>query len=390
MTTTPLAIGVEQALAFRLRRQHLLEPATDGLAAAVSLIGAQAQVHSAALLQLRARAASGVADAALEQKLYADRSLVKLWAHRSTLHLLPAADLPMVLGVRGLQGDAYQKWYSREGLPPEQVAVLIGAICEVLADGPHSRMDLSRRLVPQLGDWAKPWLEHSWGGVLKLACALGHLCHGPAMGDEATGETGLREARFVRLDRWLPPGTPFTPMEGRAAVAALLRRYLAVFGPASPADFRKFSGLSAGPVHQGFGDLAGEITQVAIAGKPGFFVLADDATALQQAAHGPGHLTALPLFDPWLLGHQDTSQYLDDRHRPAIYRTAGWISPVILRQGRVVAHWNHRRVGGGRQSKPYWQVTLTPLEKLYKKEMPAITRALRRLSGGLAVDLLNP
>jgi hypothetical protein len=390
MTEAPLAIGIEQALAFRLRRQHLLEPAADGLTAAGSLIGAQAQVHSAALLQLRARAASGVDDAALERALYGDRSLVKLWAHRSTLHLLPAADLPMVLGVRGLQSDAYQKWYSREGLPPEQVAVLIAAICQALADGPHSRMDLSRRLVPQLGDWAKPWLEHSWGGVLKLACALGHLCHGPALGTEVEGEGGLREARFVRLDRWLPAGTPITPMEGRAAVAALLRRYLASFGPASPADFRKFSGLPAGPVHQGFADLAGEITPVAIAGKPGFFILAGDATALQQAEHVPGHITALPLFDPWLLGHQDTAQYLDDRHRPAIYRTAGWISPVVLRQGRVVAHWNHRRVSGGRQSKPHWQVTLSPLEKLYKKEMPAITRALRRLSGGLAVELVDP
>lgn len=390
MTLAPLAVSLEQALAFRLRRQHLLEPAADGLAAAGSLIGAQAQVHSAALLQLRARAAAGVGEAELEQALYADRSLVKLWAHRSTLHLLPAVDLPMVLGVRGLQGDAYQKWYSREGLPPEQVAILIAAICAALADGPHSRMDLSRRLVPQLGDWAKPWLEHSWGGVLKLACALGHLCHGPAMGVDVEGEGGLREARFVRLDRWLPAGTPITPMEGRAAVAALLRRYLAGFGPASPADFRKFSGLPAGPVHQGFADLAGEIAPVTIAGKPGFFVMEGDAAALQQAEHAPGHLTALPLFDPWLLAHQDTGQYLDDSHRPAIYRTAGWISPVVLRQGRVVAHWSHRRVGSGRQSKPHWQVTLTPLQKLYKKEIPAITRALRRLSGGLAVELVTP
>jgi hypothetical protein len=296
----------------------------------------------------------------------------------------------MVLGVRGLQGDAYQKWYSREGLPPEQVAILIAAICEALADGPHSRMDLSRRLVPQLGDWAKPWLEHSWGGVLKLACALGHLCHGPAMGVDVEGEGGLREARFVRLDRWLPAGTPITPMEGRAAVVALLRRYLAGFGPASSADFRKFSGLAAGPVHQGFADLAGEIAPVSIAGKPGFFVMEGDAAALQQAEHAPGHLTALPLFDPWLLAHQDTGQYLDDSHRSAIYRTAGWISPVVLRQGRVVAHWNHRRVSGGGRGKPHWQVTLTPLEKLYKKETPAITRALRRLSGGLAVELVDP
>ncbi|MFV3076619.1 hypothetical protein [Niveispirillum fermenti] len=52
-------ITMAQALAFRLDRQHLTRPAPDALAAAHSLIGAQAQVQSAALLQLRARADGG-------------------------------------------------------------------------------------------------------------------------------------------------------------------------------------------------------------------------------------------------------------------------------------------------------------------------------------------
>ncbi len=53
--TVPLSVTRSQALAFRLDRQHLLAPAPDALAAARTLVGAQAQVHSAAILQLRAR-----------------------------------------------------------------------------------------------------------------------------------------------------------------------------------------------------------------------------------------------------------------------------------------------------------------------------------------------
>lgn len=396
MQPSALTITLPQMLAFRLERQHLLAPATDAMMAAGSLIGAQAQVHSAGILQLRARSLTGTDDAAMTRSLMGDRTLVKLWAHRSTLHLMPAADLPMVLGVRRLRTAAYLNWYTKEGLSPDQVDRLIEAIVEALALGPHSRMDLSRRLVPTLGEWARPWLEHSWGGVIKLACALGHLCHGPGPGsggEMAAGdaETGLREARFVRLDRWLPGGAP-VPMAGPAAVTALLRRYLAAFGPASPADFRKFTGLQAEPIRDAFACLAPELVPVEWGQERGF-ILGEDVPALIAAAPPPGHISVLPLFDPWLLAHQDTSPYVEDRHRPAIYRTAGWISPVVLRQGRVVAHWSHRRVGGMQTGKtaprPGWQVVLTPLEKVYKKELPAIRQGLRRLSGGLPVVLAD-
>ena len=229
------AITLPQALTFRLDRQHLTRPAADALTAARTLIGAQAQVHSAAILQLRARSEVGAGDAAIDRALYQDRTLVKLWAQRSTLHLLPADDLPMILGLRREHVPGYQNWYAKEGLSPEQVDTLVTAVVRALEQGAHSRMDLSRRLVPTLGEWARPMLEHSWGGIIKLACALGHVCHGPA--EKADGE-GAREALFVHLAQWL--GRTLDVPDGRTAMAALARRYLAVYGPATPADFKKF------------------------------------------------------------------------------------------------------------------------------------------------------
>ncbi|MFV3076618.1 DNA glycosylase AlkZ-like family protein [Niveispirillum fermenti] len=305
---------------------------------------------------------------------------MKLWAHRSTLHLMPAADLPMLLGVRRQQVAGYHSWYAKEGLSREQVDILVGAVVEQLVQGPHSRMDLSRRLVPRLGEWARPMLEHSWGGIIKLACALGHVCHGPAEKEQGDG---AREALFVGLDHWL--GQPLPPVDGRQAMADLLRRYLAVFGPATRADFRKFAGGYAEPVHNAFADLAGEMAVIDLDGKPAH-ILSRDLDALAGAAPAPGQINVLGLFDPYLLAHNDTRQYLDDRFRPAVYRTAGWISPVILRQGRVVATWTHRRVAGPKGCGA-WEVTVSPLERVYRKELPAITRGLRRLSGGLPVTV---
>lgn len=384
--SAPFPVSLPRALAFRLDRQHLTAPASDPLAAAAVLIGAQAQVHSAAVLQLRARSA-GCADGDLDRALYADRTLVKMWAQRSTLHLVPRADLGLILMLRRLHAPAYHAWYAGEGLTPDRVDRLVAAIADAVAThGPHSRMDLSRRLVPVLGDWAKPWLEHSWGGVIKLAAALGHVCHGPprakarrsAGTDGASGPEGdpaAAEALFVSLPAWT--GVPTLP-EPRAGMAALLRRYLAVYGPADAADFRKFTGLPAAPVRAAFADLAPELMPVDLAGRPAFALRADEA-ALRDAEPPEGHVAVLPLFDPWLLAHADTGQYLDDRHRPAVYRKAGWISAVVLRQGRVVATWTHKRTAAG------WQVALAPLARIFKKELRPIERALRRLADGAEV-----
>lgn len=385
--TTPLPVDVPRALAFRLARQHLLAPAPDALAAARSLIGAQAQVHSAAVLQLRARSPA-CPDASVARALYDERSLVKMWAQRSTLHLVPRDDLGLVLRLRQVYAGAYHAWYAREGLTPDQVDRLVAAVAETLAlHGPHSRMDLSRRLVPVMGDWAKPWLEHSWGGIIKLAAALGHVCHGPprlkadraarAAGDPATdagegADSAAAEALFVSLPHWAAP--PPLPGE-REGLAELVRRYLAVYGPATPADARKFFMLYAEPIRQAFADLAPELLEVDLAGRRAYALKADEA-ALRTAEPPAGHIAVLPLFDPWLLAHADTGQYLDDRHRGAVYRTAGWISPVVLRQGRVVATWTHKRTASG------WQVALTPLTRVYKKELRPIERALSRLAEG--------
>jgi hypothetical protein len=336
-------------------------------------LGAQAQVHSAAILQLRARTAA-LADAEVAEALYDSRRLVKLWAQRSTLHLVPTADLGDLLALRRLKQPEYHAWYSREGLPPDRVAVLIDAVVQALADGPHSRMDLSRRLVPQLGDWAQPWLEHSWGGVLKLACALGHLCHGPLRPDD-------NEAAFVGLPAWLGQA-PLASADSAAGVANILRRYLAVFGPATPSDFRKFAGIPAGPCRQAFQDLGGELLAVDLDGRPAY-ALARDEEALRRAEMPAGHLAVLPLFDPWLLAHADTGQVVEEKHRAAIYRQAGWISAVVLRQGRVAATWSHRRLTA--KGTTLWEVELTPLGRVTKAERRLILGRLRHLSGGLDV-----
>jgi hypothetical protein len=49
----------------------------------------------------------------------------------------------------------------------------------------------------------------------------------------------------------------------------------------------------------------------------------------------------LPNFDPYLMGHSKRDHLFDPEHRSKVSRVAGWISPVVLADGRVLGTWSH-------------------------------------------------
>jgi hypothetical protein len=84
----------EQALTWRMRRHYLIERASskDLVAVVDRLRGLHAQVMSSTDLALWARI-DGLKRDAVADALWRRRMLVKMWAMRATLHVLPAADL---------------------------------------------------------------------------------------------------------------------------------------------------------------------------------------------------------------------------------------------------------------------------------------------------------
>lgn len=92
----------EQALAWRMRRHGLAEraPRADAIAAVSRVVGLHAQLMSSAELSLWARVRDLEPDW-VARALWEDRSLVKSWAMRGTLHLLPASELPLFLAALG-------------------------------------------------------------------------------------------------------------------------------------------------------------------------------------------------------------------------------------------------------------------------------------------------
>jgi hypothetical protein len=100
MTATPAVLTWNGVIARRMDRHALAEPATDLDPAAVAarLCGAHAQVLSAAELSIGRRIA-GATRAGVQHALWRQCSLVKTFGPRGTIHLLPAADLPIWTGA---------------------------------------------------------------------------------------------------------------------------------------------------------------------------------------------------------------------------------------------------------------------------------------------------
>jgi hypothetical protein len=91
-----LKLSWPRVAAWRVRCHHLDQRAPAGslLAVASRLCGLHAQVMSSAELTVWARV-EGLDREAVRRALWEDRTLVKTWAMRGTLHLLPASELPL-------------------------------------------------------------------------------------------------------------------------------------------------------------------------------------------------------------------------------------------------------------------------------------------------------
>ena len=80
----------------------------------------------------------------LERALYQDRSLVRTWAARGTLHLLPAADLPLwVAAMSTRTRETTGSWLKFHGVTAAQMRDIIAAVPDVLGATPMTRDELA-------------------------------------------------------------------------------------------------------------------------------------------------------------------------------------------------------------------------------------------------------
>src|SRR5262245_14504358 len=166
-----------RAAAWRVRRHHLgrRAPAGSLLAVASRLCGLHAQVLSSAELTVWARVEK-LDREAVQRALWEERTLVKTWAMRGTLHLLPAAELPMWHGGLGTSRRYHRPiaWKRHFGITMEDLERLSDAIAAAVDGRLLTREALMKR-VTRVVKLKSAALASSWGTLFKPAAFSGRL-----------------------------------------------------------------------------------------------------------------------------------------------------------------------------------------------------------------------
>jgi len=299
----------------RLHTQHLASAKLDTPHAVVSHFGAvQAQDYLGALWAVGLRMRNAV-EADVERAL-AERSIVRLWPQRGTLHFVAAEDARWMVDLLAPRVLARNRGrLQREhGLDAAVLRRARSVVERALRDGAQlTRPELYAAL-------EKGRIATGASRGLHILFALAHerlLCFGARRGKQPT---------FVLFDEWLPSAKPKSREE---SLAALTIRYFSGHGPATVADFLWWSGLTAREVREGLA-----LTGDALTHEDGLYF--SSASRVSRASSST-HL--LPPYDEYTVGYKDRSAVLDPAFAKHVNAGGGIIHPIVVVNGRVVGTW---------------------------------------------------
>jgi DNA glycosylase AlkZ-like len=338
-STAPTSLTWSGVTARRMARNALTEPAIDLGPADIAgvLCGAHAQILSAAALSIGRRIA-GATRADVQRALWEDRTLVKTFGPRGTVHLLATADLPMWTGAWSALPSSVPMHPEPVRFTPQQADEVVAAIGDVLADSELTVDELTQAIVDRTGPWAGERTMEAfqgrwprWRQLTSTAAHRGMLCFGPNRG---------RNVTYTNPHRWLPG---FRPDDGDAALRALVTRYLHAYGPATPQHFARWLGIPPRRAVELFDGLAGDLERVRLNGEPGWVIPGDTRTP-QEPHRG---IRLLPYFDAFVVAGQPRDRLYPGAAAPRALTPAGQAGnyPVLLVDGVVGGVWHQQRSG---------------------------------------------
>jgi len=331
-------------MAARLRAQCLTGPRPADVRTVVRrLVGLQAQDRRANRLAVRVRTAGLTAIDV--DKAVAERSVVRTWAMRGTLHMLAAEDVGWITGLLGPRFAARFAGRRRQlGLDEPILAAAMAALPDILTGATLTRANLVEQLIAR-GVAIDP-TGQAPAHLVAYAAMTGVLCRATEIGDEPT---------YALLDEWIDAGSPIDP---DTATARLAERYLTGYGPAEPEDFATWAGLPVNQARTAFES----ITRSAFPAEP------------ERSVRLLGH------FDAYLLGYRDRSGVVPPEHDKAIQAGGGFVMPAVAVDGRIVGTWQQQH-----RAKRL-DVVVQPFTTIPRRAIPGLRAEVADLGRFLGVE----
>ncbi len=292
--------------------------------------------------------------------------IVRSWPMRGTLHLTAAEDLGWMLALTGQRALRSLATRHRQLGIDEQAAGGAGEVAAavITARGGATRAELFAAFEEAGISTAGQRGVHLLGRL----CHTGLLCQGPLRaGDQL----------FVLMSEWIPHTRT---LAGEEALAEFVLRYFTGHGPATLADFCRWTKLPLGHARTGLAAVRHRLEELPLGDtvmwmRPG----------LREATTGTTFL--LPGFDELILGYADRSATLPEQYAEAIVPgNNGVFQPTVVVDGRVIGVWRRKRTTAG--------VTVTPLlfEPLPGSHLSGLEFSAQRYAAflGSAVTLVEP
>lgn len=138
------------------------------------------------------------------------------------------------------------------------------------------------------------------------------------------------------------PTTPRGRHTAESGLQALIRRYLAGFGPATIADIAQFAMVQRARVKIAVEELGEELTRL---DGPDKQVLYDVPGAAVPDGDTPAPTRLLPMWDSILLAYADRTRVIPAEHRKQVTRMNGDVLPTVLVDGYVAGVWRATEAG---------------------------------------------
>lgn len=322
-----LNVPAENVLAFRVERQNLDHKESSALTQVAAVCGIHAQVMSAAIGQFWART-SGIRPEDTYDGLWKQRSLVKTWCMRGTLHIVPKVDLDVFAGARRrVSTDRETQWMKYFGISYSDLDTVTNVIRDALESKALTMSELMKTIGKRVRPKLRMLLKSSWDELLHPASHEEVICFGPQRGGENT---------FVSPKQWLSSWrSRLTAEESRSA---LLERYLRVYGPSNRLEFAAWAGLDPINAKPTWESMLDRMIEVEYCDRRTWLLKDDLDTLWRSEFRDPVRL--IPNFDVYLAGRDRRVLTSNQGEHKKVYREAGWVSAVVLLRGKLGGVWS--------------------------------------------------
>jgi winged helix DNA-binding protein len=358
-------LSEDQVRSMRMRAQHLVPSSHASSPEEVvrDLCGLQAQDLRAARMGVWART-SGLKDADVERARVEDRSIVRTWAMRGTLHLLAAEDVGW---IRSLLAPRFVAATSSRSNQLRLDEPTYGRAMTSFTRALEGGVALTRKdLLDEVRRDGIDGLGQRGPYLIGRASMEGLICEGPLRSGKPT---------YVLISDWLGPSA-VQPVKGREeALSHLVHRFLRGYGPADPEDLAAWSGLPVSIAREAFELESRSLTQVKLDERKLWSLGEPDE---EPDAAG---VVLLPAFDAYLLGYRNRDLVLDSRYLKRVNAGGGIVKPALMVARRVAGTWALRR------SKGAGRVEVSPFETLGRNALSGLEEKIEGLGRFLDLEL---